>query len=55
MGSAKGKVEEEHKVKDGMAVIVPPGRWHYVRNTCDSKALKLYTVYCPPVHHHNNE
>lgn len=55
MGSVKGRVEEMHKMHDGSAVIVPPGRWHYVRNTCPHKPLKLYTVYCPPVHHHEGK
>jgi mannose-6-phosphate isomerase-like protein (cupin superfamily) len=51
MGSRKGVVEESHPIRDGTAVIVPPDRWHYVRNTCSKNPLQLYTVYCPPVHH----
>lgn len=50
-GTKVGQVREEHEVRDGDAVIVPPGRWHHVRNLSTSESLKLYTVYCPPVHH----
>lgn len=56
MGSRKGHVEEVHQLRDGVAVIVPPMRWHYVRNTCPQKSpLKIYTVYCPPVHKEGEE
>ena len=41
---------KEYKVTDGDAVIVPQGVKHNVVNTSDSKPLKLYTVYSPPVH-----
>jgi mannose-6-phosphate isomerase-like protein (cupin superfamily) len=37
------------KVKSDMAMIVPAGARHNVRNTGD-KALKLYTIYGPPEH-----
>ncbi|QLH74840.1 MAG: cupin domain-containing protein [Methanomassiliicoccales archaeon] len=39
-----------HKVKDGMAVIVPSGAKHNVVNTSKKKDLKLYTIYSPPEH-----
>ena len=40
----------EHKVHDGMAVIVPSGAWHNVINTSKQHLLKLYTIYSPPEH-----
>jgi len=47
----RGLPQEVHAVTDGDAVMVPPGRWHYVQNLSKKRPLKLYTVYCPPVHH----
>ena len=41
---------EEHRVKDGDAVVVPAGTWHNVINASASEPLKLYTVYTPPEH-----
>ena len=40
----------EHKVHDGVAVIVPSGAWHNVINTSKKDHLKLYTIYSPPEH-----
>jgi mannose-6-phosphate isomerase-like protein (cupin superfamily) len=37
------------KVEDDMAMIVPAGARHNVKNTGD-KPLKLYTLYAPPEH-----
>jgi mannose-6-phosphate isomerase-like protein (cupin superfamily) len=37
------------KIQDDMAMIVPAGAKHNVKNT-GSKALKLYTIYAPPEH-----
>jgi mannose-6-phosphate isomerase-like protein (cupin superfamily) len=37
------------KLEDDMAVIVPAGARHNVRNT-GKKPLKLYTIYGPPEH-----
>ena len=42
--------DNEYKVKDGDAVIVPAGARHNVINTSKSKTLKLYTIYSPPEH-----
>ncbi|MCO5102005.1 MAG: cupin domain-containing protein [Burkholderiaceae bacterium] len=36
-------------VEDDMAVIVPAGARHNVRNTGD-EPLRLYTIYAPPEH-----
>lgn len=40
---------EEHKIKDGSAIVVTAGTKHNVINTSESP-LKLYTVYSPPHH-----
>ncbi|HSV42321.1 MAG TPA: cupin domain-containing protein [Methanomassiliicoccales archaeon] len=40
----------EHKVQDGMAVVVPSGAKHNVVNTSKKDQLKLYTIYSPPEH-----
>jgi mannose-6-phosphate isomerase-like protein (cupin superfamily) len=37
------------KVEDDVAMIVPAGARHNVKNTGD-KPLKLYTLYAPPEH-----
>ncbi len=37
------------KIESDMAIIVPGGARHNVRNT-GSKPLKLYTLYAPPEH-----
>lgn len=37
------------RIKSDMAMIVPAGARHNVRNTGE-KALRLYTVYAPPEH-----
>lgn len=41
--------DNEYKVKDGDAVIIPQGTKHNVINTGDED-LKLYTIYSPPHH-----
>ncbi len=38
-----------HPVEDDIAVIVPAGARHNVRNTGD-EPLRLYTIYSPPEH-----
>jgi len=48
----KGEVSIDRKVtkiKSDMAVIVPAGARHNIKNTGD-KTLKLYTLYAPPEH-----
>jgi mannose-6-phosphate isomerase-like protein (cupin superfamily) len=50
---------EAHSVRDGMAVVIPKGTLHNVRNT-GSADLKLYTIYTAPEHpegtiHHTKE
>lgn len=36
-------------IESGMAIVVPSGARHNVKNTSD-KPLKLYTIYAPPEH-----
>ena len=45
-------VKKKIKVRDDSSVTIPPNTWHYVKNTSDSKPLKLYTIYSPPNHKH---
>jgi mannose-6-phosphate isomerase-like protein (cupin superfamily) len=45
-------VKKKIKVRDDSSVTIPPNIWHYVKNTSDSKPLKLYTIYSPPNHKH---
>lgn len=44
--------KQEHRVRDGDAVVVPAGTFHNVINTSITLPLKLYTVYSPPNHPH---
>jgi mannose-6-phosphate isomerase-like protein (cupin superfamily) len=37
------------KIKGDMAIIVPAGARHNIRNTGD-KTMRLYTLYAPPEH-----
>jgi mannose-6-phosphate isomerase-like protein (cupin superfamily) len=37
------------KIKSDVAIVVPAGARHNIRNTGD-KPLKLYTLYAPPEH-----
>lgn len=41
--------DNEYKLEDDFALIIPSGTWHNVVNTGD-KPLKLYTLYSPPEH-----
>lgn len=39
-----------HRVKDGMGVIVPAGARHNIANASTGRDLKFYTIYSPPEH-----
>ena len=41
---------EEHKLEDGVAVVIPAGTEHNVINTSKSEPMRLYTLYTPPEH-----
>lgn len=50
-GEGKVVIDDiEHKVHDGMAVVVPSGAKHNVINTSKKDDLRLYTIYSPPEH-----
>jgi mannose-6-phosphate isomerase-like protein (cupin superfamily) len=40
----------EHALADGIALVVPNGTRHNIRNTSADMPMKLYTVYAPPNH-----
>lgn len=40
----------EHDFSDGIAVVVPAGTKHNIKNTSAESPMKLYTVYAPPHH-----
>lgn len=42
--------EEEHELYDDDVVIIPANHAHYVKNTSETKTLKLYSIYTPPEH-----
>lgn len=51
--SGAGKVildGEEHRLSDGIAVVIPAGVRHNVINTSRDAPLRLYTLYSPPEH-----
>jgi mannose-6-phosphate isomerase-like protein (cupin superfamily) len=41
---------KEHRVNDGIAVVIPAGTQHNVVNTSKKDDLKLYSIYSPPEH-----
>jgi len=41
---------EEHRLGDGVAVVIPAGVEHNVINTSRNTPLRLYTLYSPPEH-----
>jgi mannose-6-phosphate isomerase-like protein (cupin superfamily) len=50
-GEGKVVIDDiEHKVHNGMAVVVPSGAKHNVINTSKKDDLRLYTIYSPPEH-----
>lgn len=42
--------DEEHELKDGLAIVIPAGTKHNVINSSQNEPLKLYTIYAPPEH-----
>jgi mannose-6-phosphate isomerase-like protein (cupin superfamily) len=49
LGKNESSVDEQHKLTDDWAIIVPAGVWHNVVNT-GSDDVKLYSIYSPPEH-----
>lgn len=51
--AGKGTVIIGKKLKrlhDDIAVVIPPGVSHYVKNTSVDQMLKMYVIYSPPEH-----
>jgi mannose-6-phosphate isomerase-like protein (cupin superfamily) len=49
-GSGAAIIGGQHfRLKDGDAVVIPPGTQHNI--IAGAKGLKLYTLYSPPEHH----
>ena len=42
--------DQEHKIEDGSAVVIPAGAKHNIVNLSQEKEMKLYTIYSPPNH-----
>jgi mannose-6-phosphate isomerase-like protein (cupin superfamily) len=40
----------EHALETGVALLVPAGTKHNIKNTSTTESMKLYTVYAPPNH-----
>ncbi len=40
----------EVALRDGSAVLIPPGAFHNIVNLSRSRHLRLYTLYSPPEH-----
>lgn len=54
--SGKGKAVTDYgdyHLSDGMAITIPSGTTHQIINTGDVP-LKIYTIYSPPEHHHDD-
>ena len=47
-----GKTRKKIKLGDGISLSVPPNVLHKLINTSKTQALKIYTIYSPPVHKH---
>lgn len=41
---------EKYLLKDGDALVIPPGAVHNIINTSKVNELKIYTIYSPPEH-----
>lgn len=41
---------DTYPLEDGISLVVPAGTTHNIRNTSDTEALKLYSIYSPPNH-----
>jgi len=42
--------DKTYRLKDGMSLIIPPNKKHYIKNTSKTEDLKIYTIYSPGVH-----
>ncbi len=42
--------DKKYDLYDGIALNIPAGSYHKIKNISDTKYLKLYTIYSPPEH-----
>ncbi len=49
IGDSEDNLTQEANVTEGIAVIIPAGKWHNITNIGNTP-LKLYTIYAPPAH-----
>ncbi len=49
MGSARDRMNREHRVNRHDAIFVPAGTWHNILNI-GRVPLRLYSIYAPPHH-----
>ena len=49
-----GRKIQTYDLYDGMSIIIPPGKKHYIENNGTSK-LKLYTIYSGHTEHESNK
>ena len=49
MGNSKDNLDFQSRIQDGVAIMIPAGKWHNIINT-GNEPLKLYSIYAPPVH-----
>ena len=49
IGDSKDNLDFQRKIYDGVAIMIPAGKWHNIINT-GNEPLKLYSIYAPPVH-----
>lgn len=45
--------DKEYELKNDIAIIIPAGTKHEIKNTSKDKNLLLYTIYTPPNHKKN--
>lgn len=50
VGKSRNGSMASHKLRDGIAAIVPAGVFHKVINSSRTRPLQLYSIYTPPEH-----
>lgn len=51
MGDSKDRLSFESRIEEDDAIMIPAGTWHNLINT-GNEALKLYSIYAPPIFPH---
>ena len=49
IGDSKDNLNIRSNISDGIAAVIPAGKWHNIINS-GNVPLKLYTIYAPPEH-----